>query len=153
MKRDMHIGGNRPLHIRAVADGAFLVDDVPEAEVVEEDVFNPDAAKTDGNPFPEELQEEAVETTPLEEEGPTDYESMTVEELKALLRARGLPVTGTKAELITRLTEADTPSEQEAVEAEVVVPSEEAATSDEGVSDDNAENSRPNEPLGEQSSG
>ena len=152
MKRDMHIGGNRPLHIRAIADGAFLVDDVPEAEVVEEDVFNPDAAKTDGNPFPEELQEEAVETTPLEEEGPTDYESMTVEEPKALLRARGLPVTGTKAELITRLTEADTPSE-EAVEVEEVAPSDEAATSDEGVSDDDAENSGPNEPLGEQPSG
>ena len=144
MKRDMHIGGERPLHIRAVEKDTFLV----------EDVFNPEAAKTDGNPFPEELQEEAVETTPLEEEGPTDYESMTVEELKALLRARSLDVKGKKAELITRLTEADTPSEQEAVEAEAVVPSEqEAATSSEGVSDNNAEDSGPDEPLGEQPSG
>ena len=143
MKRDMHIGGHRPLHIRAVEKDTFLV----------EDVFNPEAAKTDGNPFPEELQEEAVETTPLEEEGPTDYESMTVEELKALLRARNLDVKGKKAELITRLTEADTPSEQEAVEVEAVVPSEEAATSSEGVSDNNAEDSRPDEPLGEQPSG
>ena len=85
MKRDMHIGGNRPLHIRAVEKDTFIVEDV-------EEVFNPKPQKTDGNPFPEELQEEAVEeTTPLEEEGPTDYESMTVEELKALLRARGLP--------------------------------------------------------------
>ena len=147
MKRDMHIGGNRPLHIRAVEKDTFIVEEV-------EEVFNPEAAKTDGNPFPEELQEEAVEeTTPLEEEGPTDYESMTVEELKALLRARSLPVTGTKAELITRLTEADTPSEQEAVEAEAVVPSKEAATSSEGVSDNNAEDSGPDEPLGEQPSG
>jgi hypothetical protein len=78
---------------------------------------------------------------------------MTVEELKALLRARGLPVTGTKAELITRLTEADTPSEEEAVEAEDVEPSEEAATSDEGVSEDNGKDSGSGEPLGEQSSG
>ena len=147
MKPDMHIGGDRPLRIRAVAEGTFI------AEPVEE-VFNPEAAKSDGNPFPEEQQtEEQPVETPLEEEGPTDYESMTVEELKALLRARGLPVTGTKAELITRLTEADTPSEQEAVEAEAVVPSEEAATSSEGVSDNNAEDSGPDEPLGEQPSG
>ena len=141
VKPDMHIGGDRPLRIRAVAEGAFI------AEPVEE-VFNPEAAKSDGNPFPEEQQ---TEEQPVEVAEP-DYESMTVDELKALLRARGLPVTGTKAELITRLTEADTPSE-EAVEAEAVVPSEEAATSDEGVSDDNAENSGPDEPLGEQPSG
>jgi len=141
MKREMHIGGDRVLRIRAVAEGAFIAEPVDE-------VFNPEAAKSDGNPFPEEQQteEQAVDVDK------PDYESMTVDELKALLRARGLPVTGTKAELITRLTEADTPSE-EAVEAEAVVPSEEAATSDEGVSDDDAENSRPNEPLGEQPSG
>jgi len=140
-RRSMHTGGERPLSIRAIAEGAFI------AEPVEE-VFNPEAAKTDGNPFPEEQQteEQAVDVDE------PNYESMTVDELKALLRARGLPVTGTKAELITRLTEADTPSE-EAVEAEAVVPSEEAATSDEGVSDDDAENSGPNEPLGEQPSG
>ncbi len=137
LNRDMHIGSNRPLRIRAVAEGAFI------AEPVEE-VFNPEAAKSDGNPFPKEQQ---TEEQPVEVDEP-NYESMTVDELKALLRARGLPVTGTKAELITRLTEADTPS-KEAVEAEAVVPSKEAATSDEGVSDDNAENSRPNEPLGE----
>ena len=82
MKRNMHIGGERPLHIRAVEKETFIA----EPEVVDE-IFNPEAAKTDGNPFPEELSKE------------NPYESMTVEELKALLRARGLPVTGTKAEL------------------------------------------------------
>ena len=133
MRKSMHIGGHRPLRMRAVAENTFVTDEI----------FNPEAAKTDGNPFP---------TTPLEEEGPTDYESMTVEELKALLRARGLEVTGKKAELITRLTEADTPSE-EAVEAEDVEPSQEAATSDEGVSEDNGKDSGSGEPLGEQSSG
>ena len=96
-------------------------------------------------------QEEATEEQSVEVAEP-DYESMTVEELKALLRARGLPVAGTKADLIARLIEADTPSE-EAVEVEEVAPSDEAATSDEGVSDDDAENSGPNEPLGEQPSG
>jgi len=136
MKRDMHIGGERPLRFRAIAEGAYI------AEPVEE-IFNPEAAKTDGNPFPEEQQTQDE----------TDYESMTVDELKALLRARGLSVTGTKAELIARLTEADTPSEEEAVEAEAVVPSDEAATSDEGVSDDNDENSGSSEPVGDESSG
>ena len=143
MKRDMHIGGERPLRIRAVEKGTFIA----EPEVVDE-VFNPEAAKTDGNPFPEEQQTEEQSVEVAE----PDYESMTVEELKALLRARGLPVAGTKADLIARLIEADTPSE-EAVEVEEVAPSDEAATSDEGVSDDDAENSGPNEPLGEQPSG
>lgn len=131
----MHVGGERPLRFRAVASGAYI------AEPVEE-IFNPEAAKSDGNPFPEQTKENE-----------TDYESMTVDELKALLRARGLSVTGTKAELIARLTEADTPSEEEAVEAEAVVPSDEAATSDEGVSDDNDENSGNSEPVGDESSG
>jgi len=140
-RKSMHTGGERSVHIRAVAEGAFI------AEPVEE-VFNPEAAKTDGNPFPEEQQTEAqsVEVEPL------DYESMTVEELKALLRARSLSVAGAKADLIARLIEADTPSE-EAVEVDEVAPSEEAATSNEGVSENNAENSGPNEPLGEQPSG
>ena len=140
MKRDMHIGGERPVYIRAVEKDTFVV----------EEIFNPEAAKTDGNPFPEELQEEVTEE--VVEETPLNYESMTVEELKALLRARSLDVKGKKAELITRLTEADTPSD-EAVEVEAVAPSVEAATSSEGVSDDNAENSGPDEPLGEQPSG
>jgi hypothetical protein len=144
MKRDMHIGGERPLHIRAVAKETFVV----EAEKVEE-VFNPEALKTDGNPFPEELQEEVTEE--VVEETPLNYESMTVEELKALLRARSLDVKGKKAVLITRLIEADTPS-LEAVEADEVVPSQEAATSDEGVSETDAKDSRPDVVVGEQPS-
>ncbi|MED5231965.1 MAG: 50S ribosomal protein L32e [Candidatus Thermoplasmatota archaeon] len=46
-----------------------------------------------------------------------DYESMTVAELKDLLRDAGLPVSGRKAELIARLQDAgDTPAEAEEVE-------------------------------------
>ena len=121
MKRDMHIGGNRPLRIRAVAQSAFI------AEPVEE-VFNPEAAKSDGNPFPEEQQ---TEEQPVEIAEP-NYESMTVEELKALLRARGLSVTGAKADLIARLMEADTPS-SEAVEVDEAAPSEEARSEERRV--------------------
>ena len=37
-----------------------------------------------------------------------DYESMTVAELKEILKARGLKVSGKKAELIQRLSENET---------------------------------------------
>lgn len=46
-----------------------------------------------------------------------DYDSMTVAELKDLLRDAGLPVSGNKADLIARLQEAaDVPEESEEVE-------------------------------------
>ena len=139
--KSMHIGGERPLRVRAFTNAEFAHH---EEYGVVDGVFNPEAAKTDGNPFPEEQQTEEQSVEVAE----PDYESMTVEELKALLRARSLSVTGAKADLIARLIEADTPSE-EAVEVDEVVPSEEAATSNDGVSENNAENSRPDEPVGE----
>ena len=126
MRRSMHLGDERRPPVE---------EEVVE-EAVEEEVFNPNAALTDGNPFPEEevVEEEVVEeSTPLEEEGPTDYNSLTVEELRALCRAQGLPVTGKKADLVARLMEADAPS-QEAVEATEDAPSQEAASSDENGS-------------------
>lgn len=47
-----------------------------------------------------------------------EYESLTVAELKDLLRERELPVSGKKAELIARLDENDSPAEEFAEEAE-----------------------------------
>ncbi|HJN55740.1 MAG TPA: SAP domain-containing protein, partial [Candidatus Poseidoniales archaeon] len=47
----------------------------------------------------------------------TNFDEMTVAELKALLKERGLPVSGKKADLIERLSEA--PVQDEAVEEEV----------------------------------
>lgn len=134
MKRSMHIGGHRPLRVRA-------------QPLIEEAVFNPEAAATDGNPFPEALQTEAA---PVAVQEP-DYQAMTVEELRALLRAQDLPVSGTKAELVARLGEPNAPS-AEAAEGEPVVPSPEAATSDEPeqqVSEDNDDGSGPEQPDGE----
>lgn len=130
MRKSMHLGDERRLPVE---------EEVIE-EVVEEEIFNPEAAKADENPFPEE--EVVEETTPLEEEGPTDYNSMTVEELRALCRARGLPVAGKKADLVARLLDADAPSE-EAVEVAEDAPSEEAVSSDETGSVSNE--SEPNE--------
>ena len=105
-----------------------------EEEVEEEvDVFNPEAAATDGNPFPEELmveapteevEEEVVEETP-------DYESMTVKQLRAILEERGLTVRGTKAELIARLDADDAGPSEEAPDESTEAPLEEAASSEE----------------------
>ena len=39
------------------------------------------------------------------------YEDLTVPELKDLLRERGLPLSGKKADLIARLSEAEEPQE------------------------------------------
>tara|TARA_R110000787_G_scaffold101149_5_gene206426 strand:- start:8956 stop:9369 length:414 start_codon:yes stop_codon:yes gene_type:complete len=123
MRKSLHLGDERRLPVAFVA--------VEKNTFIAEEVFNPEASLTDGNPFPEE--EVVEETTPLEEEGPTDYNSLTVDELRALCRAQDLPVTGKKAELVARLMEADTPSE-EAVEVTEDVPSEEATSSDENGS-------------------
>jgi hypothetical protein len=103
MRRSLHPGSDtrRPV--------------VEEVIEVEEVIFHPEAALTDGNPFPKEE---------------LDYNSLTVEELRALCRARDLAVTGKKAELVARLLEADTPS-QEAVEVTEDAPPQEAASSDE----------------------
>ena len=134
MKESMHLGGKRTLRWVAVEKKAYIAAPPIEEEVVEEEIFNPEAAKTDGNPFPEEppIEEEEVveELTPLEEEGPTDYNSMTVEELRAVCRARDLAVGGKKADLVARLLDADAPS-QEAVEVAEDTPSQEAVSSDE----------------------
>ena len=64
-----------------------------------------EVAEVEETPAEEEVVEEA---TPAEEESPSedvDYGSMTVAELKDLLKAAGKPVSGKKAELIERLQE------------------------------------------------
>ena len=52
----------------------------------------------------------------------SDYEKMTVAELKELLKEAGLPVSGKKADLIARLqegAETPTPAEEESADEEV----------------------------------
>jgi predicted secreted protein len=85
------------------------------APLVEEDVVNP---------FPADIQE---------------YDSLTVAELRALCKERGLPVYGTKAEIILRLKQNDegvipeedpeSPAEEAALEGDSEAPTDEVAAS------------------------
>jgi hypothetical protein len=92
-----------------------------EEKAVEEPVvaFDPAAGKASDNPFHEALQ----------------YGSeSTVRELKELLKAKELPVSGTKAELIARLEESETEvTEEVATEEDEEAPAD-AAVSEEEVS-------------------
>jgi len=85
------------------AEGAEAAADDLEDDVVEE------VAESEEAPAEEEAVEEEApeEEAPAEEEasGDVDYSSMTVAQLKDLLKAAGKPVSGKKAELIERLQE------------------------------------------------
>jgi len=64
------------------------------------------------------------------------YADLTVAELKDLLRERGLPVSGKKADLIARLSESDDAPSEETVEAE---PEEEDNGDDVSPTDDSSD--------------
>ena len=78
-------------------------DDAEEVEEAEDDVVE-DVAEAEEAPVEVEAAEEEA---PAEEASSddVDYSSMTVAELKDLLKAAGKPVSGKKAELIERLQE------------------------------------------------
>ena len=103
-----------------------VVEEEPVEEVVEEEVAEEPlvVAPASDNPFPQELQM---------------YDSLTVVELRAICKERGLPVYGTKAEIILRLKqndeginsteESDSPTEEVALEDDSEAPTEEVAAS------------------------
>lgn len=72
-------------------------DDAPEAEAEAEEPETVEEAV--------EAEAETEEEAPAAAESSEDYESMTVGELKELLKAAGKPVSGKKADLIARLNE------------------------------------------------
>ena len=85
------------------------------------DTFDPEAGKATDVPFVEEVTDE--------------YDNLTVANLKAILKARDLSLTGNKAELIQRLRlddantsdSTEAPVEEAAVEEDTVAPTEEVA--------------------------
>ena len=80
----------------ADGDGEDAEDDDAEEEVAEAEPAAEPAATEDAAP--------AEEAAPAEDAS-ADYDSMTVAELKELLKAAGKPVSGKKADLIARLNE------------------------------------------------
>ena len=103
------------------------------APLVEEEVVNP---------FPADIQE---------------YDSLTVAELRALCKERGLPVYGTKAEIILRLKqndggiipeeESESPAEEVALEDDSEAPTDEVAASNGEETDEQNHSSNEQEPV------
>ena len=73
------------------------------------DVVSEDKIDIDSGSITPDLQTDpetpTIETANSDNETPTDYESMTVVQLKELLKSAGKPVSGKKADLISRLLE------------------------------------------------
>ena len=113
-------------------DAAEEVLATPVEEVVEEEV----------------VEEEVLSDSPFDIN--TNYDSMTVAELRELCKQRGLTIRGTKAEVVLRLRRDDegitedtqpddgteTPAEEAAVEESSDAPAEEAAVTEEVTNND-----------------
>ncbi len=119
----LELMNNHALHARV--EGMLVPVQEEPASLVEEEVVNP---------FPADLQE---------------YDSLTVAELRALCKERGLPVYGTKAEIILRLKqneevtipeeEPESPAEA-ALEGDSEAPTEEVAASNGVETNENSDN-------------
>lgn len=95
----------------------------PVEEVLVEEI-NPLVQEEVANPFPEDIQK---------------YDSLTVAELKAICVERGLPVYGTKAELILRLKQNDIPEEESDGPTEEVAPEDNSEAPTDEVAASNGE--------------
>lgn len=109
---------------KRLVEEARLAEEAKELadKLAAEETFDPEDAVVSDEPFSEELK---------------DYASMTVAELKALCAERGLTVSGTKPELIARLTADDDASDsteapvETAAEEDTATPDEESAVAPE----------------------
>jgi len=110
-------------------EGEKLGDGITEEQLweIEEDAATPSAVP-DSSMF---TSDEEVTTDIVSEE--TDYNSMTVAQLKVALKAAGLPVSGKKAELIERLSEQ--PASNVSEPAPEPVPKEKQTTPDSTTSE------------------
>ena len=95
----------------------------PVEEVLVDEI-NPLVQEEVANPFPEDIQK---------------YDSLTVAELKAICVERGLPVYGTKAELILRLKQNDIPEEESDGPTEEVAPEDNSEAPTDEVAASNGE--------------
>ena len=79
----------------SILDAAEAMEPDSEKQTVEEEATTSE----------ETVKEETAESPAVEDDSDVDYQSMTVAELKELLKAAGKPVSGKKADLIARLQE------------------------------------------------
>ena len=92
---------------KAEAENGALRAELEELEeILGRPIAVPDAAADAGGPEAGGYPEEAFPDNLPEAQPGQDYPALKVSELKPLLRARGLPVSGRKADLVARL-EAD----------------------------------------------
>ncbi|MCH2441856.1 MAG: hypothetical protein MK169_05395 [Candidatus Thalassarchaeum sp.] len=87
--------------VLAAAEASADLSEVGETDLDEEET---DASEQETEES-EDVEEVEYETPESDDTSEVDYESMTVAELKELLREAGKPVSGKKAELISRLQE------------------------------------------------
>ena len=87
--------------VLAAAEASADLSEVGETDLDEEET-DASEQETEESEDVEEVEDETPESDDTSE---VDYESMTVAELKELLREAGKPVSGKKAELISRLQE------------------------------------------------
>ena len=162
-----HVPSRERARIDAAFEAALDVPEVVEEQPAWVDVAEEVLAQAEPEPEPEpEMlvdksvnQEESTSPgdTIIEEEAPvdspfdidTDYDSMTVAELRDLCRDRGLTIRGTKAEVVLRLrrddegiTEETQPDDETEAPAEAAAeessdaPAEEAAVTEEVTNND-----------------
>lgn len=122
VETDIDCASNHTIHA-AIAINLFNLNSTPVEEVVE-DTPAPLLDKEPINPFNDDL---------------TKYDSLTVAELRALCKERGLPVYGTKAQIVLRLKQDDegiipeeepeSPVVETALEGDSEAPTEEVAAS------------------------
>lgn len=104
-RQEAELKAKKAAAIAAAMDGEEVEEEAAEAPSILDaaEALEPASEKTEA-PVKEApaAEEEVVEEAPAAE---ADYSSMTVAELKELLKAAGKPVSGKKADLITRLNE------------------------------------------------
>lgn len=108
-RQEAELKAKKAAAIAAAMDGEEAEEEVAETPSILDaaEALEPASEKTEAAPAEEEVAEEVVEEVPAEEavSSDADYSSMTVAELKELLKAAGKAVSGKKADLITRLNE------------------------------------------------
>jgi len=108
-RQEAELKAKKAAAIAAAMDGEEAEEEVADTPSILDaaEALEPASEKTEAAPAEEEVAEEVVEEVPAEEavSSDADYSSMTVAELKELLKAAGKAVSGKKADLITRLNE------------------------------------------------